>query len=167
MNLALFDIALATTTLLCALVAGLLFGFAVLVMPGLAKLPDRDFLQAFKLIDEEIQNGQPFFLFVWVGSVLSTLLLLVLGTIQISGFEKYLMWFGCGLYLVAVQGPTIRINIPLNNAVQALKISSLSDSDLAEARAQFEIPWNRSNRFRTSVAIVSVLILLTLNSLLR
>ena len=163
----LFDAALMTTTLSCALVAGLVFGFAVVVMPGIAKLPDREFLQAFKLMDGIIQNRQPIFMIVWVGSIVSVVLMLVLGTPQLSGVELYLMWFASGVYLLAVQGPTLRFNIPLNNGVQALEIELLSAQKLAEARTQFEAPWNRWNRFRTLTAIASVITLLILQLLLR
>ena len=157
-----FDVVLAVTILSCALVAGLVFGFAVVVMPGLAKLADRDFLRAFKLMDEIIQNGEPAFMCVWVGSIVSVIGLLVVGTFQLVGVDLYLIWFACGLYLSAVQGPTIRFNIPLNNAVQALDIDGLGNTELAQARAQFESPWNRWNRFRTGAAIVSVIALLML-----
>ncbi len=163
----LFDITLIATTLLCALTAGLILGFAVVVMPGIAKLSDRGFLLAFKEMDGVIQNKQPLFMFVWVGSIVSVVLLLILGTRQLSGLERYVMWFACSLYLIAVQGPTIRFNIPLNNAVQALKIDDLNDSDLARARRQFETPWNRWNLFRTLAAIVCVIALLMLQLILR
>ena len=167
MGLNLFNYALMSATLSCALVAGLVFGFAVVVMPGLAKLSDREFLQAFKLMDGIIQNRQPAFMLVWVGSIVSVVLVLVLGTLQLSGLELYLMWFASGLYLLAVQGPILRFNIPLNNTVQALEIELLSAQGLAEARTQFEAPWNRWNRFRTMAAVVSVGALLTLQLLLR
>ena len=91
----------------------------------------------------------------------------VVGTLQLSGGGLYLMWFASSLYLLAVQGPTVRFNIPLNNAVQALEIDVLSDSELAEARAGFEAPWNRWNQFRTLTAILSVVALLMLQLLQR
>ena len=167
-----FDASLVSTTLLCALVAGLVLGFAVVVMPGIAKLSDREFLAAFKRMDRIIQDRQPIFMLVWVGSILSTIVTLVLGTLELGGVELGgvqlgVMWAACGLYLLAVQGPTIRINIPLNNAVQALDIESLNDAAVADARARFEAPWNRWNRFRTLAAIASVVALLVLQLLLR
>lgn len=163
----LLDVALMMATLSCALVAGLVLGFAVVVMPGIAKLSDRDFLQAFKRMDGVIQDKQPVFLVVWVGSILSTVSMCALGALQLNGVPLYLMWFAGVLYLLGVQAPTILFNIPLNNAVQALDIDALSDADLADARRQFEAPWNRWNRFRTGTAIVSVIALLVLQWLLR
>ena len=162
-----FDASLMSTTLLCALIAGLVLGFAVVVMPGIAKLPDRDFLAAFKRMDGIIQDRQPIFMLVWVGSILSTLVTLVLGTLELSGVARGVLWVACGLYLLAVQGPTNRFNIPLNNSVQALEIESLKDAEAAEARARFEVPWNRWNRFRSLAASLTVVALLILQQLLR
>jgi uncharacterized membrane protein len=93
--------------------------------------------------------------------------MLVLGTPQLSGVELYLMWFASGLYLLTIQGPTLRFNIPLNNKIQTLKIELLNTQKLAKARTQFKAPWNRWNRFRTMAAVVSVGALLTLQLLLR
>ena len=162
MSLDLFHIVLMASILLCALVAGLVFGFASVVMPGLAKLPDRSFLLAFKSMDGIIQNNQPAFMMVWIGSVFSVIATTILGTLNLSGSQVYLLWFGSALYLLAVQLPTLRFNIPLNNALQTLDIESLSESELSRSRQNFEDPWNRWNRFRTltSIFAVSVLILL-------
>ena len=53
-----FQVALFLATLLCALVAGFLFAFAVIVMPGIGRLPDREFVRAFQEMDGIIQRGQ-------------------------------------------------------------------------------------------------------------
>ena len=164
---ALFDASLMAAILSCSLVAGLVYGFAVVVMPGIARLPDRDFLRAFKLMDGVIQGGQPAFLLVWVGSIVSVAVMLLLGTQRLDGVELVLMWVAGGVYVLTVQGPTVRFNIPLNNAVQALDLDAMNEPELAEARAQFEAPWNRWNRFRTSMAIVSVVALLVLQSVVQ
>jgi uncharacterized membrane protein len=58
--------------------------------------------------------------------------------------------------------PTFRFNIPLNNTLQNLDIEALNESEAAGARAGFEAPWNRWNRFRTVSAILSVTLLLLL-----
>ena len=162
MSLDLFGLILMLCILLCGLVAGLVFGFAAVVMPGIAKLSDRDFLLAFKHMDGIIQNNQPAFMLVWVGSIFSVIATLILGTMNLSGGQLYHLWVASVLYLLAVQLPTVRLNIPLNNALQALDIESLSESDLAKARQDFEAPWNRWNRFRTLTSILSVLALLLL-----
>jgi uncharacterized membrane protein len=42
-----FQIVLILATLLCSLVAGLLFAFASVVMPGIKQLNDREFIRTF------------------------------------------------------------------------------------------------------------------------
>jgi uncharacterized membrane protein len=143
--------------LLSALVAGLVFGFAAVVMPGINKLSDRDFLLAFKHMDEVIQNNQLVFMLVWTGSIVMVIGTLILGTLILSGGQIYLLWVASALYLLGVQLPTVRFNIPLNNTLQDLDIITLSESELAKSRREFEMPWNRWNIFRTFNAIAAVL----------
>ena len=154
--------ALVLTIMLCSLVAGLLFGFAVVVMPGIAKLTDKEYLLAFKHMDGIIQNNQPLFILVWAGSILSIIITLILGIINLGGTQIYLMVFASILYLFGVQLPTFRFNIPLNNSIQHLDIESLEESEAKSSRVDFEIPWNRWNKIRTVNAILSVSMLLLL-----
>ena len=154
--------ALMLTIMLCSLVAGLLFGFAVVVMPGIAKLTDKEYLLAFKHMDGIIQNNQPLFILVWAGSILSIIITLILGIMNLSGTQIYLMVFASIVYLFGVQLPTFRFNIPLNNSIQHLDIESLEESEATSSRVDFEIPWNRWNRIRTVNAILAVSMLLFL-----
>lgn len=155
-------VTLLLSILLCSLVTGLLFGFAVVVMPGIANLDDKEFLLAFKRMDEIIQNDQPLFILAWGGSVLSVIAALILGTMNLAGVQLYLLGVASALYLFGVQLPTFRFNIPLNNSLQNLQIHSLNESELALFRTEFEMPWNRWNRFRTISAVLSVSMLLIL-----
>ena len=154
--------ALMLTIMLCSLVAGLLFGFAIVVMPGIAKLNDKGFLSAFKHMDEIIQNNQPLFILVWAGSILSIIITLILGIMNLSGTQIYLLVFASILYLFGVQLPTFRFNIPLNNSLQNLDIESLEESEVTSFRVGFEIPWNRWNKIRTVNAILAASMLLLL-----
>ena len=161
-----FVFTLVLSILLCALVSGLLFGFAVVVMPGIAKLSDKDFLLAFKHMDGIIQNNQPLFMLVWVGSILSVLASVILGTMDLSGQEAVLLWLGCGWYLLGVQLPTIAFNIPLNNTIQAIKIDKVNELELTNSRVNFEAKLNRWNRIRTANGIIAVTVFLWLLYLL-
>ena len=154
--------ALMLSIILCSLVAGLLFGFAIVVMPGIAKLTDKEFLLAFKHMDGIIQNNQPLFILVWAGSILSIIITLILGIMNLSGTQIYLLIFASILYLFGVQLPTFRFNIPLNNSLQNLDIESLGESKTTSFRVDFEIPWNRWNKIRTVNAILAVSMLLLL-----
>ena len=66
-----FQIALILATLLCSLTAGFVLAFAVVVMPGIRSLNDREFIRAFQVIDRVIQNRQPIFVLVWIGSIVA------------------------------------------------------------------------------------------------
>ena len=69
---------LAVSILLCSLVAGLVLTFAIIVMPGIKSLKDRDFLRAFVVMDRVIQNNHPVFMFVWLGSAAAVIVLAIL-----------------------------------------------------------------------------------------
>ena len=53
-----FQIALILATFLCSLVAGLLFVFAVVVMPGIGSLNDREFIRAFQVMEGESSRSR-------------------------------------------------------------------------------------------------------------
>ena len=74
-----FQIALILAAFLCSLVAGFLFAFAIVTMPGIRSLNDQEFLRAFQVMDRVIQNKQPLFILVWVGSVVALVTSAVLG----------------------------------------------------------------------------------------
>ncbi len=158
-----FQLALITATLLCSLVAGFVFAWAVVVMPGIGNLGDGDFLRAFQVMDRVIQNNQPVFGLVWLGSVVALLASAALGFGQLDGTGRLLMIGAVLVYLLGVQLPTVTINIPLNNTVQTLEIGTMDDTARAAARQDFESRWNRWNTIRTVLAtLVSVLLLVLL-----
>lgn len=158
--MSLFEIVLIVTTLLCALVAGFVFAFAAVVMPGIQDLGDRDFLRAFQAMDRVIQRGQPVFMLVWVGSVFSVLAVMLLGVWQLQGLDPWLLMVAGASYLLGVQLPTVAINVPLNNRLQQLKFGSLDDAEVRQARVWFEARWIGWNQIRTGLAILSSVLLL-------
>jgi len=66
------------------------------------------------------------------------------------------------LYLLGVQLPTARVHLPLNNEIQSVEVESIGEAEQKQARERFEARWNRSNRIRTAVAIVTMLLLVVL-----
>ena len=157
-----FPVALIVATLLCGLVAGFLFAFAVVVMPGIRRLSDGAFIRAFQVIDGVIQDNQPIFLLVWAGSVIALLAALALGLGELAGSGRMLLIGAAVLYLLGVQAPTMVVNVPLNNRLQALDVDTLNVADLRAAREAFEARWNRANVARTWMAGFVVVLLLLL-----
>lgn len=160
-SMVLFDILLIVSALLCALVAGLLLIFSAVVMPGIGTLDDRGYLEAFQVIDRPIQNNQPIFMLVWVGSVLSTIAAAVLAFSAAEETQRTLVLVAVAIYLFGVQLPTATINIPLNNALQAHDLDAMDAVSLASARSAFESRWNRWNGVRSALAVLTALLLIT------
>lgn len=147
---------------LCSLTAGFLFAFAVVVMPGLKTLEDAPYLRAFQVVDRVIQNNQPLFMLMWVGSMVAMLAALLLGVGTLTGVDRILVLGAGALYLEGVQLPTVAIHLPLNSHVQSLSIDELDSGVLREARTAFEARWNRWNAIRTGLAAGSVMLMLVL-----
>ena len=157
------DISLIFSITLCSLVSGFIFTYSIVVMPGLSKLNDKDFLKAFQVTDAVIQNNQPLFMVTWIGSILAMLATIFVSLVSIGFAEAWLIVLVAFAYLLGVQGITIAIHIPLNNHIQRIKIEDLNDEVLADQRLKFETKWNFFNYIRTSIAIsVSVLMLILL-----
>jgi uncharacterized membrane protein len=157
-----FQSVLMLATLLCSLVAGFLFAFAAVVMPGIGRLDDDAFIRAFQAIDRVIQNNQPLFLFVWVGSIPALLAAAVLGLWALDGLDRSLVIVAAAVYLLCVQLPTVAINIPLNNTLQELDPGGMNQMARKRARADFEPRWDRWNAFRAASASLTTLLLLLL-----
>lgn len=151
----LFEIALASATLLCALVSGFLFGFAVVAMPGLGTLDDRAFVRAFQVTDRVIQDGTPLFMTVWIGSVVTLVATLVLGIGELAGGQRLLLVVAALVYLIGVQLPTAVVNIPLNNEIQKVDAEVADGEDIRLARERFETRWNRWNAIRTGLGCLA------------
>jgi uncharacterized membrane protein len=158
----LFKIVLALSTFLCSLVAGFLFAFAVVVMPGIRNLGDREFILTFQEIDRIIQNSQPIFILVWVGSAVLSIAALVIGFGQLEGPGLMLMILATVAYNFGVHLPTVIFNIPLNNKLQTLDVDEIGEDTLKFAREEFESPWNRWNLLRTVISSLVSILLITL-----
>lgn len=158
----LFQIVLILAAFLCSLVAGFVFAFAFVVMPGIRSLTDREFIRAFQVMDGIIQNNQPIFVLVWVGSIVAVVASFVLGFGQLDGTGRLLILFAALAYLFGVQLSTFTINVPLNNKLQTLDVDAMNKTGQEAARREFEPRWNRWNSFRTVFASLTSALLLVL-----
>ena len=156
-----------TSTLSCALVTGFVFTYAVIVMPGLAKLTDKEFIRAFQVTDELIQNNQPIFMIVWVGSVISVISTLIVSLMGPYSVETVLVIIAGFVYLLGVQGLTVLVHLPLNRRIQTVNVEEWDASALREERLLFETRWIRFNWIRTLIGlgvIVTFIVALSLKS---
>jgi len=160
-----FYFCLFLSILSCSLVTGFIFTYAIIVMPGLSKLSDKEFLKAFQATDAVIQNKQPIFMVIWVGSIVSVLSLILISIVYVGLSETWLIVLVALIYLMGVQGITILIHLPLNNQIQKLNLEKLKDENLKNERLNFETKWNFFNNIRTTIAFfvsLTLLIFLTI-----
>jgi uncharacterized membrane protein len=137
---------LLAATLSAGVMAGVFALYAHTIMPGLGKTDDRTFVGAFQAIDRAIIN--PWFIPVFFGALILTAIAAVLSL----GEERNdaLPWAVAAfvLYLPVVV-ITMRVNVPLNNAIKAA--GDPDRIDVATVRRDFDEPtWRRWNVFRAS-----------------
>ena len=160
----LLDISLIFSITFCSLVSGFIFTYAIVVMPGLSNLNDKEFIRAFQVTDAVIQNNQPIFMFTWIGSIVSLLGTILTSVVGFGLLETWLVVLFSVVYLLGVHGITIAIHIPLNNNIQKVLIEGLNDKAIMDERVKFERKWNYFNNIRTSVPFsVSLLLLIILS----
>jgi uncharacterized membrane protein len=100
---------------------------------------------------------------VWVGSVVALVTSAVFGFGQLDGVGRLFIIFTVFAYILGVQLPTITINVPLNNKLQALDVDAMNETTQKMARKNFEPRWNRWNSIRTAIAsLVSALLIILL-----
>lgn len=157
-----FQSVLILTTFLCSLVAGFLFAFAVVVMPGIRSLNDKEFIRSFQVMDRVIQNNRPSFILVWVGSVVVLLIAIAVGVGQLDRVGRSLLIIAALVYLIGVQLPTFTINIPLNNKLQTLDVDAMDERSQKDAREEFERTWNRWNLVRAALSSLASALLIIL-----
>ena len=156
----LLDFSLVFSTLSCTLSTGFILTYAVIVMPGLSKLEDKDFVKAFQVTDREIQNNQPIFMLIWLGSMVSIFCTILISIVSLGLQESWLIILVGTLYLLGVQGITIAIHLPLNKRIQEININEMNRETLSAERVNFEKKWNFFNIIRTSIAILACVLLI-------
>ena len=122
-------------------------------MPGLAKLTDKEFIRAFQVTDELIQNNQPIFMIVWVGSVISVISTLIVSLMGPYSVETVLVIIAGFVYLLGVQGLTFLVHLPMNRRIQTVNVEERDASGLREERLLFEARWIRFNWIRTLIGL--------------
>ncbi len=149
------NITLALALTVTALSAGLFYAYSCSVNPGLGRLPDDQYLAAMQSINRAILN--PLFFMSFMG----TLILLPLAAwLNYQGLSQRFVLLAAAavVYIIGTFCVTIFGNVPLNNVLDSLDLSSASAEKMKEIRLAFEIPWNRLHSIRT-LANIGALIL--------
>jgi uncharacterized membrane protein len=143
--------ALVAATIATGLIAGLYYGWACSVMPGLARTDDRTMIGAMQSMNVAILN--PLFVASFAGSLL---LMLVSALLHLSGdWRRVLPWIIAAFVLYTTTLiSTGAVNVPLNNELMAAGGPD-QITDLAAVRARFEAPWVRWHLVRTIASTVA------------
>ncbi len=150
---------LIVTTLFSGLMAGLFYAWSISVTPGLAKISDVGYLQAFQSMNRAILN--PVFFIVFFGLIVLLPALCYLYYQSTEGNQLLFIASATGLYLFGVMAITIFGNIPLNNTLEVLQIEFMTPDQMDLFRQGFERKWNNFNTIRTicsSLALLSLVI---------
>ncbi len=150
-----------TAVILTGLSAGLFYAWSVSVIPGTQKISDLNYLYTMQHINRAILN--PAFFIVFFGSLIALICSTYL-TYSVSTKGFWLLLFATVTYLIGTVGVTGLGNVPLNNELEALKISTLSTKEVAEFRKYYESHWNKLHTYRMLFSVLSfVMALLALN----
>jgi uncharacterized membrane protein len=145
-------IVLAAGTVAMGLIAGLYFGWAVSVMPGLADLDDRAFIDTMQELDDAIRNPLFFGVFI-LAFVLPGVALALQGS---SGLRRAMPWIIAALVLYGIGAlTTMAINEPLNqDIVDAGDPNQIADP--AAVRDDFEGEWVAWHIVRTVLSTAAL-----------
>jgi uncharacterized membrane protein len=145
-------IVLAAATVAMGLIAGLYFAWSVSVMPGLANIGDRAFVDAMQEMDDAIQN--PLFFATFFGAIALPGAAIVLQ--RRLGARQATPWIVAAVVLYGLGFlTTMAINVPLNaDIVDAGDPSRIADP--GAVRDAFEDEWVAWNIVRTVLSIAAL-----------
>jgi uncharacterized membrane protein len=142
------------TTLCVALITGLFYAYSCSVNPGLSKLTDAQYLAAMQSINMAIIN--PLFMITFIGALL-LLPWCAYQNFSLPTTSRCIFVFAATLfYAVGVFGVTVTGNVPLNNFLEKIDLSTASVEAIHDYRLRFEKPWNRFHTIRTMFSILTL-----------
>lgn len=138
------NLLLLLTAVLTGLMAGLFYAWSISVMPGLARVSDREFVAAMRAMNRAILN--PVFFAAFLGAPVA----LIAATIFTYGERTRfsLLLAATVIYLAGNFAVTAFGNVPLNNRLDAFDPAAAADAPVAAARASFERRWTNLNHVR-------------------
>jgi uncharacterized membrane protein len=86
----------------------------------------------------------------------------IYGIWQLKSVDLFLLIFTCTIFIFGVHIPTITINVPLNNYLQAQDLETMSEPALSEIAEKYDTRWIRWNTIRTVVSALATVLLLVL-----
>lgn len=144
---------LVAALLASGLLAGFFYAYSSSVNFGLGDLDDAGYIAAMQSINASIPNGV--FVLSFVGA---PLLLCVAVALHVPRRSARLLPLALATVLVVVGGllVTFVANVPLNDDLATVRLDEASPQTLAQARADYEDPWNAWNAVRTVACTVAL-----------
>ncbi len=150
------NLSLILAVIASALIAGLYYAYSCSVNPGLAKLPDAQYVSAMQSINESILN--PAFFMSFFG----TLILLPAATyFNYNPFEPMRFWLlvaASVCYAAGSFGVTLFGNLPLNDMLAAVDLKSATEAKIHSVRAMYEAKWNAFHSVRTAFSVLALVL---------
>jgi len=152
MELSIKTLTLFGSVVLTGLSAGLFYAWQVSVIPGTKKVADLTYLETMQSINRAILN--PAFFLIFFGPII----LLSIASIYEFNTHKvvFMLLIASAItYLIGTFGVTVLGNVPLNDQLDALQITELSEREQAVFRSTYESKWNRFHLIRTVFSVIS------------
>ena len=140
------------TIILTGLTAGLCFTWSNAITPGIGQLDDLGFLQSFQQMNRVIIN--PTFILVFFGPFISHMFLVYLKH-QDSNASLWVYVAAAALFIIGVTCITLFGNVPLNEMLDKVDLSTSTPEELNTLREKFERPWRQWHMVRTITSIAS------------
>lgn len=149
----LLSVFVIASIVIAGLMAGLLFGWLVSVIPGTSRIDDRSYVHTMQRINVAIINPAFVIPFLLTPALLGLAAALEYRTG--SHRRGSALATGAMVYLLGVLGVTIGGNVPLNDSLDAFDLSAATEASLASQRASYERPWNRWHGLRTAASVLA------------
>lgn len=149
-------ITLLLATLFTGLLAGVFFTWSNAITPGIGRLDTLSYLKAFQEMNRTILN--PLFFLVIFGALFFSF-----ATAYFHKSNAVLFWLilsAAIMYFIGVFLVTIMGNVPLNEMLDKTDLATITFHDASLLRKNFEAKWNTLHLIRTSISIISFLLLI-------
>jgi uncharacterized membrane protein len=138
------EIILVLGGLAAGLHAGLLYDFAIDVVPSMQKLKPKAHIEMFQAIDKTILG--PIFGFSFFGPIL----LLPLAAFLFRGTDAF-VWLAAAaaVHILGSNLVTMAVHLPLNAGLAKVDTQKISDAEAEKIRTAFQGNGSKWNRFHT------------------
>ena len=149
------NIILVLTAVSTALMAGLFYAWSCSVMPGFARLEDREFVSVMQKANRAIQN--PVFFAAFFGAQVFLIITTIVFYDQTPRFQFLLA--AAAIYLIGNFGVTVFGNVPMNNSLDRFDPDSATAEETSRQRVSFERRWNNLNHIRAFSSTIALILI--------